>query len=130
MPQKKQREKWLVKNISSKSISLGIISMPTIDVSDQLLKVGDRGEINMVGSETDGMLTFSAATLTSTTTMLERDTLEINSKYVDLCSAQIIKLRAFNISTSPINPVTGEIYFDTSTKKLRCWDGDSWQNAW
>ena len=33
-------------------------------------------------------------------------------------------------STAPTSPVEGDIYFDTTIKKLRVFDGTIWQNCW
>jgi hypothetical protein len=32
------------------------------------------------------------------------------------------------LATAPASPLTGEMYFDTSLSKMRCWDGSTWQN--
>jgi hypothetical protein len=34
------------------------------------------------------------------------------------------------LATVPTNPVQGETYFDASLKKLRTWDGTTWQALW
>lgn len=33
-------------------------------------------------------------------------------------------------SSAPSSPIEGEVYFDTTLHKARCWDGTSWQNMW
>lgn len=33
-------------------------------------------------------------------------------------------------SIAPTSPVEGEIYYDTSLNKARCWDGTSWNDLW
>jgi hypothetical protein len=38
-------------------------------------------------------------------------------------------MRLEPISTAPDNPCEGDLYFDSSTHKLRCYDGSSWQDC-
>lgn len=33
-------------------------------------------------------------------------------------------------ATAPATPVEGECYWDSTTKKLTCYDGTAWQAAW
>jgi hypothetical protein len=107
-----------------------IVPTTTIDISDEKLLVGDEGQINFIGSTMDGMAVFTSGTISSTTTYWNRDTLAINTKYINCYSAQMIRLRANNLAKAPNNPQPGEMYFDTVMKKLRCFDGTDWQNAW
>lgn len=34
------------------------------------------------------------------------------------------------LATEPADPEEGRAYFDTTTKKLRVFDGTAWQDAW
>ncbi len=34
------------------------------------------------------------------------------------------------LSAAPSTPEEGEVYYDSSLKKLRCFDGSTWQNCW
>jgi len=33
-------------------------------------------------------------------------------------------------ATAPLSPVKGDVYYDSTIDKLRCWDGTMWQNLW
>jgi hypothetical protein len=41
---------------------------------------------------------------------------------------QIAALLNLTPATAPASPIAGDIYFDSASAKLRCYDGTGWNN--
>lgn len=48
---------------------------------------------------------------------------------VDLMGNELKNALIHRLSTAPANPVAGQIYYDTTIKKIRYWDGTEWING-
>lgn len=46
--------------------------------------------------------------------------------HINLDQNELRSFAAENLSNAPSSPVSGQLYFDTSTGKLQLWDGSSW----
>ena len=45
---------------------------------------------------------------------------------IDLTKNEILNARIQNLATAPSNPAVGQIYFNTTDKEIRIWDGTQW----
>ena len=48
---------------------------------------------------------------------------------IDLSKNELLNARIQNLTTDPANAVAGQVYFNTSDKKLRVYNGTKWENA-
>ena len=48
---------------------------------------------------------------------------------IDLSKNELLNARIQNLTTDPANAVAGQVYFNTSDKKLRVFNGTKWENA-
>lgn len=48
---------------------------------------------------------------------------------IDLSKNELLNARIQNLTTDPVNAVVGQLYFNTSDKKLRVYNGTKWENA-
>lgn len=48
---------------------------------------------------------------------------------LDLNKNQVLNASIQNLAAAPSNPVTGQIYFNTTSKTLKIWDGTSWKDV-
>lgn len=48
---------------------------------------------------------------------------------IDLMGNEIKNFLIHRLSTAPANPVAGQMYYDTTIKKIRYWDGTEWING-
>jgi len=48
---------------------------------------------------------------------------------IDLMGNELKNVLIHRLSTAPANPVAGQIYYDTTIKKIRYWDGTEWING-
>jgi hypothetical protein len=46
---------------------------------------------------------------------------------IDLAKNELQNARIQNLATPPASPVLGQIYFDTTSNVIRCWDGTAWK---
>jgi hypothetical protein len=49
--------------------------------------------------------------------------------HLDLEKNEVRQAVVQNLSSAPGSPSTGQVYFDTTTHKLRFYDGTAWQDA-
>jgi hypothetical protein len=60
---------------------------------------------------------------------LEVDTLaSISDQLGQISDGTALQLRFRPANSAPSSPLTGLVYFDNGTKKLRCWDGTAWND--
>ena len=118
--------------------SNGHVALPGYDTGSMTLDVGTEGtSINSILSlnQQQGKVTIEAGgTLTNTD-----DTLGGNFEFVtteafgSTATAMTVKgTGALNLeprASAPAAPAAGDLYFDSSTNKLRCYDGTTWQNC-
>lgn len=48
---------------------------------------------------------------------------------IDLSKNELLNARIQNLTTDPANAVAGQVYFNTSDKKLKVYNGTKWENA-
>ena len=48
---------------------------------------------------------------------------------IDLSQNQLLKARVENLSTAPATPVTGQVYYNTTSNRLFTWNGTVWVGA-
>ena len=48
---------------------------------------------------------------------------------IDLSKNELLNARIQNLTTDPASAVAGQLYFNTSDKKLRVYNGTKWENA-
>jgi len=53
-----------------------------------------------------------------------------SSIYDDGERVSVGSLLRISPGTAPSSPMAGDIYFDSSSSKLRCYDGSSWNDLW
>ena len=48
---------------------------------------------------------------------------------IDLSKNELLNARIQNLTTDPASAFAGQVYFNTSDKKLRVYNGTKWENA-
>lgn len=61
--------------------------------------------------------------------------IDVEPTYIDLFTAGKIITHGEgvvfpNLGSAPGSPSAGQVYFDTGSAKLRCWDGSAWNDLW
>ena len=87
------------------------------------------GEIRVSGSNAYGVGNASSLAITvNANTTPGNVGINVNAPQRNLHIKDVIRLEPRNVA--PDNPVEGDIYYDGLLKKLRVYDGTSWQNCW
>jgi hypothetical protein len=103
------------KTIHGKSAVSGIFGSSITSTSSNVLLGSDNGNQPFVAAGRSSLGTASPLSLI--TDNLTRFQVKSSGS-----------VRAIPLSSAPASPEAGEIYFDSSLEKLRCWDGTVWNN--
>ncbi len=124
------------KLISSGLIGLAMLAAYIQPAFAMILFVEDdtfenTSEIFQIGSNDDATVTSLTLEFGGTNTeSISWDTAQFNfSNDMSMGQNQLKDVAIDNLSTAPISPVDGQLYFDTVTNKMMMWNGSAWEDV-